>query len=139
MPCLELLTQLHERQHELDRLDIHLVGVAIREGYQAQKLIDDGIGVDLFLDPNDEVRQALGAAGRIELWRLLNPFAARAYVKAARQSERSDPIWAETRRRPGILLLDSDLTLRWSRMGTRLGDYPTADEVLIAVQTALST
>lgn len=129
---------MHERQNELDQLDVHLLGVGTREAYQAQKLTDDGFGVELLLDPDDQVRQALGSAGRFEWWRLFHPVGAKSYVKAARQAKKFDPIWAEATQRPGILLLDRNLDLRWSKMGTRIGDYPSADEVMDAVENALS-
>lgn len=134
-----MLTQLHERQSELDGLGVHVMGVGTREAYQAKKLTNDGIGVELLLDPDDHVRRALGAEGRFESWRLLHPKGAVSYVRAARQAKRFDPIWAEATQRPGILLLDTDLNLIWSKMGTRLGDYPTADQVVEAVDTALAT
>ncbi len=134
-----MLTQLRERHDELDHLEVHLLGVAAREPYQAQKLTDDGIDVDLFLDPDDQIRRALGSDGRFGWWRLLHPRGAAAYVKAARQARRFDPIWSEATRRPGLVLLDANLEVRWSRMGTRLGDYPTADEVIDAVGNALAT
>lgn len=134
-----MLAQLRERQDELDAQGVHLIGVGAREAYQAKKLTDDGFGVELFLDPDDQVRQALGAQERFEWWRLFHPVGARAYVKAARQAKRFDPIWAEATQRPGLVLLDGNRDVRWSRIGSRIGDYPTADEVIEAVGDALST
>jgi len=133
-----LLTQLRERQPELDELDVHLLGVATREDYQAQKLMDDGLGVELLLDPDDQIRRLLGSEQRFEWWRLLHPLGAASYLRAARQARRFDPIWAEATQRPGILLLDASLEVRWSKMGTRLGDYPTANEVIKAANQTLS-
>lgn len=134
-----MLTQLRERQNELDRLGVRMMGVGTREAYQARKLTEDGIDVELLLDPDDRVRQALDVGHRFEWWRLLHPKGATSYVRAARQAKRFDPIWAEATQRPGILLLDTDLNLIWSRIGSRLGDYPTADDVVEAVDTALGT
>ncbi len=134
-----MLTQLRERQDELDKFNVRLLGVATREAYQAQKLTEDGFGVELFLDPDDQIRRLLGSAGRFEWWRLFHPIGAKAYVQAVRQAKRFDPIWAEATQRPGLVLIDRDLNLRWSRVGGRIGDYPSADEVIGAVRDALSS
>lgn len=129
---------MRERQSELDAFDVQLIGVGVREDYQARNLIEGGFGVDLLLDADNAVRSALGAEDQFSRWRLLNPVGAIAYVRAARQAKWSDPIWADTRQRPAILLLDANLDLVWSRVGNRLGDYPSADEVLHAVNSALA-
>lgn len=129
---------MRERQAELDAFDVQLVGVGAREDYQARKLIQGGFGVDLLLDPDNAVRTALGARDRFSRWKLINPVGAIAYVRAARQAKWSDPIWAETTQRPAIFLLDANLDLVWSRIGNRLGDYPSADDVIAAVGSALA-
>lgn len=97
----------------------------------------EGIGVDLYLDPDDQLRSALGAAGRFAWWRLLHPLGVPPYARAVRQARRFDPIWAEANQRPGLVLLDAELNPLWSRMGTRIGDYPTPDRVLSDVESAL--
>lgn len=118
-------------------MGVQLLGVGTREPYQVDRLIADGIGVELLLDPHDRLRTALGADRRFNWWRLLHPAGATAYVRAARQAARFDPIWSEANQRPGLVLLDSDMSVRWSRMGSRLGDYPRADEVTDAVSAVL--
>ncbi|MDW3177795.1 MAG: AhpC/TSA family protein [Acidimicrobiia bacterium] len=130
---------MRERQDELDQFNVRLLGVATREAYQAQKLTEDGFGVELFLDPDDQIRRLLGSAERFEWWRLFHPIGAKAYVQAVRQAKRFDPIWTEATQRPGLVLIDRDLNLRWSRVGARIGDYPSADEVIGAVRDALSS
>jgi len=47
-----------------------------------------------------------------------------------RQIKRFGPVWAEANHRPAILLLDGDLNVLWSSIGSFLGDYPSADAVL---------
>ena len=128
---------MRERQDRLDSLGVSLIAVGTREDYQARSLIDQGIGVELLLDPEDEIRQLLGAAARFEWWRLLHPAGAVSYAKAVGQAKRFDPIWAEANQRPGILLLDAQLEIAWTRMGSRIGDYPTADEVIDTVASAI--
>jgi peroxiredoxin len=127
---------LRERQDELDELGVGLIGVATREDYQAKKLIDDGLDVPLFLDPENAVRQTLGVA-RFSWWRLFHPKGAVAYVRAMRQIKRFGPVWAEANHRPAILLLDADLNLLWSSIGSYLGDYPSADAVLAQTRSHL--
>lgn len=128
---------MREHHDQLDALGVDLLGVGTREPYQAARLTDDGIGVELLLDPRDQIRTALDASSRFSWWRLLHPAGARSYVRAARQANRFDPIWAEANQRPGLVLLDADFNLVWSRMGARIGDYPTPDEVIDAVGTAI--
>lgn len=114
-----------------------MIGVATREAYQAVKLIEDGIGVELLLDPDDSIRGALDADTHFSPWRVLHPKGAVAYAKAFRQSRRFDPLWAEIAVRPGVVILDANLDVAWSRMGQFIGDYPTADEVMAAARSAL--
>jgi hypothetical protein len=128
---------LREQQDRLDSLDISLIAVGTREDYQARRLIDEGIGVELLLDPEDQIRQLLGAAARFEWWRLLHPAGAVSYAKSLSQAKRFDPIWAEANQRPGILLLDTQLEIAWMQMGSRIGDYPKADEVMDTVASAI--
>ena len=128
---------MRERQDRLDSLGVSLIAVGTREDYQARNLIDQGIGVELLLDPEDEIRQLLGAAARFEWWRLLHPAGAVSYAKSLSQAKRFDPIWAEANQRPGILLLDTQLEIAWMQMGSRIGDYPKADEVMDTVTSAI--
>jgi hypothetical protein len=127
---------LRERQDELDALGIGLIGVATREDYQAKKLMDQGLDVQLFLDPENGVRRALGIA-RFSWWRLLHPKGAIAYLRAMRQIKLFGPVWAEANQRPAILLLDADLNVLWSSIGSYLGDYPSADAVFAETRSQL--
>ena len=121
----------------MDSLGVSLIAVGTREDYQARNLIDQGIGVELLLDPEDEIRQVLGAAARFGWWRLLHPAGAVSYAKALGQAKRFDPIWAEANQRPGILLLDAQLEIAWTQMGSGIGDYPNADEVIDTVASSI--
>jgi hypothetical protein len=128
---------LRERQDRLDSLGVSLLAVGTREDYQARNLMDEGISVELLLDPEDEIRQLLGAAARFEWWRLLHPAGAVSYAKSLGQAKRFDPIWAEANQRPGILLLDAQLEIAWTKMGSRIGDYPDPDEVIDTVESLI--
>lgn len=134
MPCLELLTQLRESQEELSRFDTQVVGVATQADYQAQDLIDRGMPFPLLLDPDNVVRTHLGIEASFSWRRLLHPAGALAYVRAARQARDFQPIWSQATQRPAVVVLDGDLTVRWSYFGEQLGDYPSIEQVLGAVE-----
>lgn len=120
-------------------MNVQLLGVGTREPYQVERLRADGFAVDLLLDSQDQLRRAVGADHRFAWWRVLHPGGATAYVRAARQAKRFDPIWSEANQRPGLVLLDADLNVLWSRIGNRLGDYPSADEVITTVSSILTS
>jgi hypothetical protein len=127
---------LREHQDELDSIGARVLGVGTREDFQAAKLIEDGMPFPLLLDPENSVRAALGMADRFGLLRLLHPMGAVAYVKAARQAKRFDPVWGDATQRPGVAIFDSAGALSWTHLGTRLGDYPTVGSVLTALSAA---
>lgn len=132
-----MLTQL--RDHP-DRalLGIDLVGVSHREQYQAHRLVQDGIGVPLLLDPDGGLRQLYGIEQRFGWRGVFNPRSIATYGRAwRRQRKRSDPIWTQTRVRPGLLLLGDDDRVLWSRVGEFLGDYLSADAVFAQAKQAL--
>lgn len=119
--------------------DVQVIGVATRADYQAQDLIDKGMPFPLLLDPDDAVRSLLGAATKFSALRLLHPAGVVAYWRAARQAGDFGPIWSEALQRPGVLILDRELNVAWSRFGRQLGDYPSVVEVLGAVDSLGST
>ncbi len=125
---------MSERTDALDAAGVTVIGVATREDYQARRLMESGVPFELLLDPDDTLRRALGIAGRFPPWNLLDPRGALDYLRAVRQARSFDPIWAEATQRPGVVLLDVDLAVRWSHVGSRIGDYPAVAEILSAIE-----
>lgn len=122
-----------ERKHDLDAAGVTVVGVATREDYQARRLVGQGLPFELFLDPDDSFRRALGTVARFSAWRLLHPAGAVDYARAVRQARSFDPVWSEATQRPGVVLFDEGLRVSWSHFGRRIGDYPSVEEVVAAV------
>lgn len=133
-----MLTQLGEHQTRIDALGGRVVAVAPRESHQALRLAESGFGTPLLLDPDNQLRKALGAADRFPWRGVLSPRGAMAYVRAARQVRNSDPVWSSITERPGMLALTAEGAVAWSYIGSRIGDYPTVDACLDGLQQAAS-
>lgn len=117
--------QLREHKPELDGLGAQVVGVGAREDFQARKLGSDGFPFPLLLDPEDQVRAALGSAERFSPARLLDPRGAMPYLKAVRRAGKFfDITLAQATQHPGVAVVNADLEVVWSYVGQRLGDYP---------------
>ncbi len=123
--------QLQEAKHQLDALGVQIIGVAAREDYQAQKLLDDGITFPLLIDAAGELRAAIGSASPLSVARLLDPRGALAYAKSISTAKRFFEITpSQATRRPGTAIFDADLELVWHHIGDRLGDYKPLEAVL---------
>jgi len=131
-----LLTQLGEHQDQIDELGGRIVAVAPREPYQALRLAESGFDTPLLLDPDNQLRKAVGAADRFPWRGVFSPRGAMAYVRAARQARNSDPIWSSITERPGMLAISAEGAVAWSYLGTRIGDYPTVAECLEGLRRA---
>lgn len=106
--------------------------------YQARWLRDDrGVQMPLLLDPGHGLRDALGAGDPLGA-RLADPRGVAAYVGALARGARPQRITSDTVRRPGVVVLDRDLTVRWMHVGRRIGDYPPLGDVLEVVRKLAS-
>jgi len=132
--------QLHERKSELDALGVELIGIGTRDHHIAQHLMETRFpAIDLLLDPEDRLRQALGAADRLPVSKWLNPKWALQYAKSLRQAKDITFLWSEVNQRPGMLLLNERQQVVWGAMGETSSDYPTADEVMSAVRAQVGS
>ncbi len=129
---------MEEQKERVDALGGRVVAVAPREAYQAVRLAESGFDTPLLLDPNNQLRRALGAADRFPWRGLFSPRGVMAYVRAARQYRKSDPIWSSLTERPGMLALNAEGAVVWSHIGMRIGDYPTADACIEGLRRAAS-
>ncbi|NNE73330.1 MAG: hypothetical protein HKN26_06685 [Acidimicrobiales bacterium] len=126
---------MREAKPELDELGAVVIGVAAREDYQAQKLLDDGMPFDLLLDPTNQVREVIGSAARFGWHRLLHPKGVIPYVKAMRAVKWNGLTMAEANQRPAVGVFDAEHRLAWRHVGAQLGDYPTVDRVLAELRS----
>lgn len=134
LPCQEWLIELDRALSSLaPGRDIGGLGVGGSADYQAQWLRHDhGVGLPLLLDPEHRVREAVGASRPLG-WRMANPRGAAAYARSLRNGFKPQRITRDTVRSPGVVVLDRDGGVRWSYIGTRIGDYPSLDEVRSAL------
>lgn len=121
---------MRELKPQLDEFGAAVIGVAAREDYQAQKLLDDGMPFDLLIDPSNQVREVIGSAERFGWHRLLHPKGAVAYAKAIRAVKWNGLTLPEANQRPAVGVFDADQRLAWRYVGAQLGDYPAVDRVL---------
>jgi hypothetical protein len=132
LPCQEWVVDL---DRAAPGLAVQGVGAAVVGGsadYQAVWLREEkGVRIPLLLDPDHRLRGAVGAAKPLGL-RLLNPRGAAAYAGTVRRGFRPQAITRDTVRSPGVVILDADGAVRWTHVGTRIGDYPPLADVVSA-------
>ena len=126
---------MREARDRLATNDTQVIGVATRADYQAQDLIEAGMPFPLLLDPENDLRHRLGIAATFRPLRLLHPRGAVAYLRAARQARNFAPIWSQATQRPAVIVLNRELDVTWSHVGKQLGDYPSVEEVVRAVDS----
>jgi len=114
-----------------------VVGVAARDGSQAQRLIDAGMPFTLLVDPDNEVRRAIGADDKFSRLRLLDPRGAVAYLRSISHAKYYGLTPSEARRRPGVVILDAQLNPTWTHIGRGVGDYPDVEVVLTELRRAI--
>jgi hypothetical protein len=127
LPCQEYAVALDRARANWPDVDVVIVGGSA--DYQAQYLRDEiGVTAPLLLDPDQELRDAVGAS-RLLVGRMLSPKGARSYVSALRNGYGFQRPTKDALRSPGVAILDGELNLTWTFVGKRLGDYPELDLV----------
>jgi hypothetical protein len=127
LPCQEYAVALDRARASWPDVDVVIVGGSA--DYQAQYLRDElGVTAPLLLDPDQELRDAVGAS-RLLVGRMLSPKGARSYMSALRGGYAFQRPTRDALRSPGVAVLDADLDVKWTYVGKRLGDYPDLDLV----------
>lgn len=130
LPCQEWLVELDQAVPGMGAGGMAIGGSA---DYQAQWLRDErGVTLPLLLDPTQSFREVVGAQKSIGLG-LLAPKGAAAYARSLRKGYRPQKITRDTIRTPGVVVVDRSGDVRWSYVGTRIGDYPSLDDVRVAL------
>lgn len=120
---------MREAHDQIEASGTQLIAVAVKAPYQAQHLTDGGMPFPLLLDPDDQLRNALGIE-RMKMTRLASPKGAIAYAKALKHIGDITIKLSEATQRPGCILLDADQQVVWKYIGNQLGDYPPIDVLL---------
>ena len=134
LPCQEWLIALDEAAPDLAVLGVRTAAIGGSADYQARWLRDSrGVQMPLRLDPGHGLRDVLGAGEPLGV-RLADPRGVAAYVGALARGVKPQRITSDTVRRPGVVVLDGALTVRWVHVGRRIGDYPPLGDVLGVVR-----
>lgn len=134
LPCQEWLIDLDRATAELERHEAGALAIGGSAPYQAVWLREEkGVGLSLVLDPEHRFRDHVGASKPLG-WRMADPRGAAAYTRSLINGLRPQGITRDTVRSPGVVLLDQTGVVRWRHIGTRIGDYPTLDQVLAVIR-----
>jgi hypothetical protein len=130
LPCQEWCVALDRAAPHLASLGVGAAVVGGSADYQARWLQQEkGVHIPLLLDPDQRLRDAVGATEPLGL-RLLDVRGAAAYAGSLRRGFRPQAITRDTVRRPGVVILDAGGRLLWQHIGLRIGDYPPLHDVL---------
>ncbi len=134
MPCQDYLAQLREAHGRVVQLDAAVVAVGGSARYQAE-MMQSEFPFPLLVDPDQQLRAAVDF-GNLRPWQLLKWSGAKRYAAAFRRGAHQGRVTRDTKRSPGVVILDGGLEVVWSHEGTGLGDYPPVDDVISALEVA---
>ena len=120
---------MREAHTDIEALGARVIAVGTGAGWQAERLMADGMPFECLVDPDATLYQALGI-GRVGLGEWVKPATIRRYVAAFRRGGRQGRITGDWRRLSGVALINPNRTLSWLYRAGGVGDYPSVDEVL---------
>lgn len=130
---------MSEHEPRLDAAGIGLIGVGTGATWQAAALRERGITFPLLSDPDRRVYERL-ALPRGSWAQLLRPASAWRYARWALRNLRGGHgqgrFTGDVAQLPGTAVLDAEGALVWLHRGEGLGDYPSLEETLEAVEGA---
>jgi hypothetical protein len=127
-----MLSQLREAHPDIVAIGAGALAVATGADYQARALMSEGLPFPALLDREKNLYQALGIE-RIpwDQWVRLSTW--KRYLRSLRGA-RQGRLTGDILQAPGIVVLDTDRTIRYLHRGTTLADYPPLPEVLGALR-----
>ncbi len=136
LPCQEWAVEASSVQAELAAEGIGVIAVAGGADYQAAYLRDErGVTIPLLLDPEQRVREAVGAMKSIGLG-IVDPRSGLAYLKSMKRGYRQKDLPPkDSMRSPGVVILDAAGEVLWQHIGTYVGDYPAVADVVAAARS----
>lgn len=120
---------MREAHPQIEALGARVIVVGTGAGWQAERLMADGMPFECLVDPDATLYEALGI-GRVGVGEWVKPATIRRYVAAFRRGGRQGRITGDWRRLSGVALVDPQRKLSWLYRATGVGDYPPLDEVL---------
>jgi len=127
---------LREAHEEIASLGAGILAVATGAGYQARRLMADGLPFPALVDPDKNLYRALGIE-RISFDQWFRPSTWRRYLRSVGRA-RQGRLTGDVRQAPGVAIIDPPGTLRYLHRGQTVGDYPPLAEILDAVRAVAS-
>ena len=129
------MSQLRQRQSELDELDVAAVVVTFQAGHLERAYVEEtGLEWPLLVDETRDLYRGYGMEhGRG--WDLFGPSAVWVYLKLLLSGRRLRAPSGDPRQLGGDVLLDPGGTVRLHHVGRGPADRPTVDALLEAVRT----
>lgn len=128
---------MRDAHPKIEALGARALAVATGAGYQAGRLMADGLPFPALVDPDKHLYRALGIE-RIRWDQWLRPSTWRRYV-AALGGGRQGRLTGDVLQAPGVVILDASGTIRYLHRGRTLADYPPLGEVLDAISAVTSS
>jgi hypothetical protein len=126
---------LREHRTEIEDLDARLVVVGTGAGFQARRLMDQGLPFECLVDPEARLYRALGI-GRVSWRAALLPATYLNYWRGWRRGGRQHEVTGDPRRLSGVAVFDAGQRLRWRYVARTIGDYPPVTSLLTALRNA---
>lgn len=117
---------------EFDRAGVDVVVVGTGAGWQAERLMAEGMPFELLVDPGAVLYETLGI-GRTGIGEWFRPSTIRRYAAAFRRGGRQGRITGDWRRLSGVALIDRERRVRWLHRSDGVGDYPSIDTLRGAI------
>lgn len=127
---------MREAHEEIASLGAGILAVATGAGYQARRLMADGLPFPALVDPDKNLYRALGIE-RISFDQWFRPSTWRRYLRSVGRA-RQGRLTGDVRQAPGVAIIDPPGTLRYLHRGQTVGDYPPLAEILDAVRAVAS-
>jgi hypothetical protein len=127
---------LREAHEEIASLGAGVLAVATGAGYQARRLMADGLPFPALVDPDKNLYRALGIE-RISFDQWFRPSTWRRYLRSVGRA-RQGRLTGDVLQAPGVAIIEPPGTLRYLHRGQTVGDYPSLPEILDAVRRVAS-
>ena len=126
-----------EARSAFDERGADLAAVGRASADQARQLRDDkAIDVPLRVDPDAGVNVALGLTG-FAWWKYLLPTTWWSYARWMTKARQGRVARGSVTAQPAIVIVDPAGRVAWSYEGSVVGDYPSVDEVVAALDAVV--
>jgi hypothetical protein len=124
---------LREHREEIERLGARVIVVGTGAGFQARRLMDQGMPFECLVDPAARLHRVLGI-GRVDWRAALRLDTYRNYWRGWRRGGRQREVTGDPRRLSGLAAFDAQRRLRWRHVARTIGDYPPVAAFLGALR-----